>query len=80
MNDKNLWSKEFEKKPKEALLSRLQFHGSLEVHDVSILTGYSIQTVRKWFNSLLEKKLAYRAASYPRSHDTDVIVDNPKRP
>lgn len=55
MDNKLLWQEEFTsaKSIKEALISRLLFHGGLFVKQVVENTGISYQTIRKYFNRLL---------------------------
>lgn len=70
------WEEEFSVKPMDALLDRLLFHGSLRADYVRDNTGYSIQTVRKWFRKLVASGKAF----LPPDGDVDCILDNPLRP
>lgn len=73
-SEAGIWAPEFARNGREAALDRLRLHGSLRAHDVVHLTGYSIQTVRKWFRKLVAEGQAWER------EDSDRIVDNPRRP
>lgn len=73
-----IWKEEFTstKNTKEALISRLLFHGGLVVEQVVENTGISYQTIRKYFNRFLSDGYVELSTEFHEHYKTKDLLRN----
>jgi hypothetical protein len=54
------WGEELEQDPLSGIAARLHFHGGLDLDWVVRLSGRTQNTVKRWFDRLVEQNLAVR--------------------